>query len=241
MNTSGPFKQKRFVRAAQGGVISLVAPLGWFLLNLFVFSDARCQSVLLYAYMIGGSCLAFGLFGYIIGSKEDESLRLSLLDHNTGIFNARYFHMRMAQEFGTALRNDFPLSLIFIDIDHFKKVNDRFGHPTGDLVLKTVAQEITAMVRTGDVTARVGGEEFAVLLPNTDCDQAFATAERIRKRIKENPIVLPSRETVSITISAGVICRKLFPEHHVTELFELADKALFRAKNMGRDKVLIAE
>ena len=229
----------RVVRALQGGLISLGAPLGWFLLGLL---DVRgfTHSPLLYAYMFLGTSTAFSLFGYLIGAKEDESLRLSLMDHITGVFNARYFQMRLSQEFATSIRSDLPLSIIMFDLDRFKLVNDSHGHPAGDLVLKRVAQAIHAAVRVGDVTARVGGEEFAVLLPNTDGPSAALIAERVRETVKGMTIVLSSRKTVSVTISAGVITRTDHPECHFSELFEYADQALFKAKSLGRDRVVLA-
>jgi two-component system, cell cycle response regulator len=233
------YRQMRFVRAVQGAMISLGAPLGWFLLGLFGVNHAS-DTLLLYAYMLLGSLTAFTLFGYMIGSREDESLRLSLMDHVTGVFNARYFQLRLGQEFATSIRSDLPLSIIIFDLDRFKSINDEYGHPAGDVVLKRVAQAIDGSVRAGDVTARVGGEEFAVLLPNTVCEDAHAIAERIRQTIKTTKIELSSRKTVSVTISAGVISRADHPDSHFSELFELADQALFRAKNAGRDKVMVA-
>jgi diguanylate cyclase (GGDEF)-like protein len=233
------YRQMRFVRAMQGAMISLGAPLGWFLLGLFGANQAS-DTLLLYAYMLLGSLTAFTLFGYMIGSREDESLRLSLMDHVTGVFNARYFQLRLGQEFATSIRSDLPLSIIIFDLDRFKSINDEHGHPAGDVVLKRVAQAIDGSVRAGDVTARVGGEEFAVLLPNTACKDAHVIAERIRQTIKATKIELSSRKTVSVTISAGVISRADHPDSHFSELFELADQALFRAKNAGRDKVMVA-
>jgi diguanylate cyclase (GGDEF)-like protein len=233
------YRQMRFVRAVQGALISLGAPLGWSLIELLGVSGAS-NPLILYAYMILGSLTAFTLFGYMIGSREDESLRLSLMDHVTGVFNARYFQLRLGQEFATSIRSDMPLSIIIFDLDRFKAINDEHGHPAGDMVLKRVAQGIDGSVRAGDVTARVGGEEFAVLLPNTACEDAEAIAERIRETVKGMKIELSSRKTVSVTISAGVISRADHPDSHFSELFELADQALFKAKNAGRDRVIVA-
>jgi diguanylate cyclase (GGDEF)-like protein len=233
------YRQRRIVRALQGGLISLGAPLGWGLLSIFEISGA-VHSPLLYAYMILGTSTTFTLFGFLIGKREDESLRLSLMDHITGVFNARYFQMRLSQEFATSIRSDMPLSLIIFDLDRFKLVNDQHGHPAGDAVLSRVAQAIDSSVRIGDVTARVGGEEFAVLLPNTDGENALLIAERIRETVKGMSIPLPSRKTVSVTISAGVICRTDHSDSHFSELFELADQALFKAKSRGRNMVVMA-
>jgi diguanylate cyclase (GGDEF)-like protein len=233
------YKQKRIVRALQGGLFSLGAPLGWYILSLLEIRGT-IHSPLLYAYMIVGTFIAFALFGFLIGRNEDESLRLSLMDHITGVFNARYFQMRLSQEFATSIRSDLPLSIIIFDLDRFKLVNDHHGHPAGDVVLKRVAEAIDASVRVGDITARVGGEEFAVLLPGTDCENAMIIAERIRETVKGMTILLSSRKTVSVTISAGVICRTNHPECHFSELFELADQALFKAKDLGRDRIVAA-
>jgi diguanylate cyclase (GGDEF)-like protein len=233
------YRRRRVLRALQGGLISLGAPLGWSLFSLFEVFGAT-HSPILYAYMVLGTSSAFTLFGYLIGKKEDESLHLSLMDHVTGVFNARYFQMRLSQEFATSIRSDLPLSIIIFDLDRFKLINDNHGHPAGDVVLKRVAQAIDAAVRVGDVTARVGGEEFAVLLPNTDCEGALLIAERIRETIQNMVIELSSRRAVSVTISAGVICSSYHPESHFSELFELADRALFKAKNLGRNRVSLA-
>lgn len=156
-------------------------------------------------------------------------------DRLTDLYNRRYFDKIFNEKFIEAHRQHYPLSLLFVDIDHFKKVNDTFGHDKGDEVLKTVAHIIRALCRKDDIVARYGGEEFVILFPNMDVNNARQVAETIRKVIEERSIqIIGFRVTVSIGVAAT------FREIVSTkELIKSADEALYRAKSSGRNCVVM--
>ncbi len=171
--------------------------------------------------------------------KYDAIRRQVVTDHLTRLYNRRFFMNRAGEEIERSLRHQEPLSVLMIDIDHFKDFNDTYGHATGDRVLQTVAQAIRDALRTTDICARHGGEEFAVLLPNTPGEKAFFVAERVRRALsgmRYTGLGLPP--DVNITISVGVAtCPRDATD--LDELMELSDKALYRAKAGGRDQVLL--
>jgi diguanylate cyclase (GGDEF)-like protein len=156
---------------------------------------------------------------------------LSRTDALTGLRNRRSFDEELAMRFEYALRYGRPLTLVMIDIDHFKEVNDAFGHPVGDAVLQKVAEVLKRTTRRSDVVARFGGEEFAVLLPETPMREALQFAEKIRAAVAAEDLGpgMPPR----ITISAGVAAISQSPE----DLVAAADAALYRAKRSGRNRV----
>jgi diguanylate cyclase (GGDEF)-like protein len=169
--------------------------------------------------------------------KYDAIRRQVVTDHLTRLYNRRYFMNRAGEELERSLHNQAPMSIVMIDIDNFKAFNDNYGHATGDRVLQAVATIMQNAVRTSDICARHGGEEFAMLLPNTPGDNAIFLAERVRKTLgatRYTGLGLPS--DANITISAGVAtCPR--DATTVEELLDLADKALYRAKAAGRDMV----
>ncbi len=173
-------------------------------------------------------------------NKYDAIRRQVVTDHLTRLYNRRFFMNRAGEEIERSLRHQAPLSVLMIDIDHFKDFNDTYGHATGDRVLQTVAQAIRDALRTTDICARHGGEEFAVLLPNTPGENAFFVADRVRRTLsgtRYTGLGLPP--DVNITISVGVAtCPRDATD--LDELMELADKALYKAKAGGRDQVVLA-
>ncbi len=160
----------------------------------------------------------------------EELARQATTDPVTGLANHRRFHERLYEEVERALRYDHPLTVAVIDIDHFKRVNDSYGHQMGDRVLAEVAHRLALEARTGDVVARVGGEEFAWLMPDTDVDGARTAANRARDAISS----LRLDGFVSVTVSAG-ICG-FTPELDPGALMRCADEALYAAKHAGRDR-----
>jgi two-component system, cell cycle response regulator len=161
----------------------------------------------------------------------------ALTDALTDLPNRRYAMKRMEMEWANSLRADSPFSLITLDIDHFKAVNDSFGHDVGDIVLQETAAAIKRGLRRGDTCARMGGEEFLVLCPNTDEQNAEMVAERIRKGVEDNVVETPG-QTVNITVSLGVSTRT--PEIPTIEvLMKIADEAVYDAKDTGRNRVSI--
>lgn len=158
---------------------------------------------------------------------------LATTDGLTGLANHRHFQERLAEEFRRTQRYGLPLSFILLDVDYFKKYNDTFGHPEGDVVLKRVADILKYVARETDIVARYGGEEFAIILPETDSIGAAVFAERIRESIAE--AVWDKRE---ITVSVGVASARITTENGA-ELVEQADQSLYTSKSNGRNQVSV--
>jgi two-component system cell cycle response regulator len=164
----------------------------------------------------------------------------AITDGLTGLRSRRFFDQALRTEANRATRSGTPLSLLLLDIDHFKKVNDTFGHDGGDRVLVEVAHRLSRLVRPGDVVARYGGEEFAILLPSADITQAEEIAERVRQGIAAAPIAVSPSRLRQVTVSIGAA---LMPADSVdtTSLVIVADRALYAAKNTGRNRVACAD
>lgn len=163
--------------------------------------------------------------------------RLSAMDRLTGVFNRGYFDERLVAELSRARRHDQPLALVMLDVDHFKRFNDKHGHAAGDAALRAVSTLIRHSVRRSDLVARYGGEEFVMVLPVTTADQAFDKLDAMRQAVAELRIRLPKQQTTAqLTISAGIA---VFPDDGVTadELLDSADARLFEAKEAGRNRV----
>jgi diguanylate cyclase (GGDEF)-like protein len=160
----------------------------------------------------------------------------SMRDALTGMHNRRYLDQRMREELSYAARHRTGLGLLLLDIDHFKRVNDTWGHPAGDMVLRHVAQLIDSCVRKEDVAARFGGEEFAVLGRNTESGGARALAERIRKRVEDSPVYF-EKNIILVTLSVGVAVAEPPRVYEAPGAFlAAADQALYRAKQGGRNR-----
>jgi two-component system cell cycle response regulator len=170
--------------------------------------------------------------------------RSGFTDVLTGWNNRRYLHVRLNEELARARRDATTLTCLMLDIDHFKRVNDSFGHGAGDEVLKEIASRIESQVRASDVAARYGGEEFVILLPNTDTISGELLAERIRQEIQSVPFNLADRENLTVTVSIGIACtspRRDDSDLKTTgeSLVARADVALYQAKSAGRNRVAV--
>lgn len=169
--------------------------------------------------------------------KANELLkRLTNIDHLTNLFNRRYLAEVLDGEFFRARRNNDSLSLIIVDIDYFKKVNDSYGHQNGDLVLAAVASLAQRQLRAYDSAARYGGEEFVLVIPGTSLAGGVMVAERLRQAVLELDFPAPM-DDLAVTISAGVASYPSPDVDSVDSLFRRADEALYRAKQNGRNRV----
>lgn len=231
--------------------------------NSLIGEDVKMPSldrVLIYPFLIEERVIGAFLIGFVKGSiSEYEKNVLEILtnqtsvaisnallfekvnlmattDGLTGVFNHRYFQEKLSGELERAVRYNEKLVFMLLDIDFFKKVNDTYGHPVGDLVLKNVSKFLKSMARKVDIVARYGGEEFAVIMVQTNKDGGEKFAERIRKTIEGNEVLFPGGK-LKVTVSIGLAC---FPDDAKDKpsLIERADKALYKAKKTGRNKVV---
>lgn len=167
-----------------------------------------------------------------------ELMRRAMTDELTGLANRREFMASLDRAIAAARRNRRPLALAILDIDHFKRVNDTYGHPAGDAVIRTVASTAVDIMRGQDTVGRLGGEEFAVVLPDCSGDNAFAACERLRVAMREADLEMETGENISVTLSTGIA---VFAKDDSAEaMIARADAALYDAKNGGRDRVLLA-
>ncbi|MDO8494137.1 MAG: GGDEF domain-containing protein [Deltaproteobacteria bacterium] len=173
--------------------------------------------------------IALALANANLYSKTKE---LSLVDELTSVYNRRHFGQVMQIEWKRSVRFHRPLSLLMIDADHFKKYNDTYGHPKGDQVLKAIGKLLLGNLREVDTVARFGGEEFVILLPDTDKKGALSVAEKLRKLVEQN--------IAAVTVSIGVAT---YPDDvkEMDDLIDHADIALYQAKDYGRNRVYLYE
>lgn len=159
-------------------------------------------------------------------------------DPLTGLGSRRALEMTMERDIGLAARHQYPVSVLVIDVDYFKKINDTHGHSTGDKVLRATARAIQKELRLTDPAFRYGGEEFVVILNKTGLKGAHGLAERIRQHISDNALQI-SGKTINVTVSIGIATVE--PADDMTSLFERADRALYQAKCSGRNRCVVAE
>jgi diguanylate cyclase (GGDEF)-like protein len=186
----------------------------------------------------GGGCVR--TFTDITEHKrlEQKLLTLSRTDALTGLLNRGTFLEAAADELARAQRYGRPLSFLGLDLDHFKLINDRYGHPAGDRVLQVFAHTLAGCLRQHDHVGRMGGEEFAVLLPELTLEQAAETAERVLATVRELALNGPGGNVIGFTVSIGVA--QLAPAEELNHLLSRVDKALYRAKGDGRDCYRVA-
>ena len=174
-------------------------------------------------------------------------VRSGLTDFLTGFHNRRYLHARLCEELARAQRNHQPIACLMIDVDHFKRINDEYGHLAGDAVLREVAQRIDDEMRLSDTGARFGGDEFAIVLPHGSLTDGEKVAVRVLEAVRNEPIVVASQRSEVVTLSIGVAsaCPSAEGVRDFSELAEKliseADTALYRAKSAGRNRVEISQ
>jgi len=179
---------------------------------------------------------------HLLDELENKNTRLEEMvkkDSLTNLYNHRHFHESMNIAFDECMQRSAPLSCIVCDIDHFKKINDTYGHQAGDSILQSLALLFLSRIRTGDVASRYGGEEFAFILPDTGISEAAVLAEKIRHDVACASFDVADTD-ISITISMGVAAVPAGPVTTHTELIRLADDALYTAKQTGRNKVVLS-
>ena len=201
---------------------------------------------LILASFTGGRAIYAGLWvffgallivgGWVFGRQEDRLRRISVTDPLTGLANRRELERRLEQELERAARHGVPLSLLLIDVDHLKEINDRGGHRAGDRALGEVADAMRRSARSVDTPARVGGDEFAILAPTTSARDAVPLAARVQAALRARNAAGSDPISVSIGIADLDSAAELGADR---DLFEAADRALYRAKTSGRDRVAL--
>jgi two-component system cell cycle response regulator len=195
-----------------------------------------------------GRVLAAKVLALVTRGRAERSLEKKLLfaetnarvDALTGLFNRRHFEARLREEGAHARRHSRPLALVLVDLDHFKSVNDTYGHEEGDRVLKHVGGAIPTVLRAEDSAYRYGGEEFVILLRDCDAASAKAVGGRLRARLIATPITLgegAARVQKTVTFSGGFAAAEVSNGFATEDLVARADKALYRAKGAGRDRL----
>ncbi|RII28820.1 MAG: diguanylate cyclase [Geobacter sp.] len=218
------------------GAISITLPLSTYI------RETRTNKILIIAAAALTICLLVTLIYVLtwrlvikLDEVQKRLKKLASTDELTGLRNRRHIMKRLEEEFERAGRLNEPLCLIMLDIDHFKRINDTYGHPFGDLVLKRVARRLQEATRSYDITGRIGGEEFLVISPGTTAEEALHLAERLRTVVSQEPMGDGGKE-VTITISAGFALSSPADSGSET-LLKRADVALYRAKQGGRNRV----
>jgi diguanylate cyclase (GGDEF)-like protein len=193
---------------------------------------------LTYIYVFVATAIVFLGLGYVLGRRIDELRRLSTTDSLTGLANRRALHARLRDEWLRARRYDAPLSLLLVDVDGMKQINDERGHAAGDAVLRTAARAIVVTMRVTDFGARWGGDEFAIVAPNT----VRRSAQHLAKRLLEHLSNEAREHQASVTVSVGVATVEPNRDSSATidRLVVAADSALYQAKNDGKNRVRVA-
>ena len=229
-----------FMSCAYGSLFMLCAPL----VNLLPWDTANLAFESVWLVVLSFQALLFSIataFILLAMAKERTELRhkiAALIDPLTGIANRRSFLMEAEKMRQRLWTSKCPSAVLFIDLDQFKGVNDRFGHAVGDCVLREFAKTARSVLRAGDLLGRIGGEEFACVLNNTDFETAFAIAERLRCGFAEAAVSIDGYN-VNATVSIGLVVNR-DAVFDMAELIALADRALYRAKERGRNRVEIA-
>jgi diguanylate cyclase (GGDEF)-like protein len=200
----------------------------------YLFRPALVHSI---AFITGYCLLIVNGFGFLLlcKYKDDRTMEeLATVDSLTGLLNRRAFFERTEAARALSVRLEKPFALMMLDIDHFKRLNDRFGHATGDEALCVFAQTVRRELREHDIMGRLGGEEFALAMPGTDLAGALQAAERLRIAVSESPVLTDGNIYV-MTVSVGVVV--VDPTEHINSALARADRALYAAKSGGRNRV----
>jgi len=223
--------------------------LGYLIIGYDLWEKREATSFI--AIVISIVFLIGGLFAFFVGqlalNTTNDVKNLALLQHEsitdalTGLNNRRYFDQRLGEEVALSKRYKHPLTLMLLDIDYFKKVNDTYGHKVGDEVLQNLSRIILETVRDSDIVARYGGEEIVIITPNTSKQEAQILGERIRSLVEQTTVAVvgTSKEIVQVTVSIG-ICSLSLVIADKDALIEETDQALYAAKKYGRNRVVLS-
>lgn len=231
--------QKRYKYAALGALLSFIGPLGeWIVIKVFFGSIEDYLFVtLIYLELL---CLfLFSAVGYILGTNAEKIEGLAYRDHLTGLYNRHYLFERIAELIELHNRYHEKFSIVMIDLDKFKDVNDTYGHAVGDKTIHAVARCISKEIRNTDFAGRYGGEEFIVVCPSTGDRDCYELAERIRvavKKLKPRKLGYPGPQTISAGVFSLDASHK---EMSIVSLINNADLALYDAKGSGRNSVKV--
>ena len=241
--------------ALTAALLSQGSPLGALVLLAAIQRQSLTAQLaehgLLYVYMSLSTLVVFSIFGWVLGGFADDLVRqrrtlravnhrlrwLSDVDPLTGILSRRAVHRRLRAELKRAQRETSSLAVLMLDLDHFKNVNDVFGHVAGDRVLRRVGRHLRRLARATDSVGRIGGEEFLVVLPATAPSEAMRFAERLRQAIGARP---DDPRTPRVTTSVGVLTVVGPAPSDMEQTLRLADAALYRAKSEGRNRVSLS-
>ena len=239
---------KRRLYPVLGFFLAIGAPGGLLLMRALVHDELGnwewmavelSQRGLTYGYIAVSTAIIFVGLGRIIGANEDQLQRVSLTDPLTGLPNRRHFDRRLREELARVDRYQYPLTLMLLDLDGLKNINDEEGHEAGDNALRAVARTLQRTCRATDLAARIGGDEFTVLAPNITEAEAEKLAGRIRKTLTAEASWVASA-LPKLTLSIGVADTRCVTELHPDRLYAAADRALYRAKQDGKDRVVLA-
>jgi diguanylate cyclase (GGDEF)-like protein len=229
--------KKRYYYTAVALAVILFAFVSYVIIKSFINIYDFISSGVFYQDLILW-ILSAGLITTVIKLKKiifNEDLEnMALTDGLTGLYNRRYFDIFYDNIFAQSSRYDIPLALIMCDIDHFKKINDTYGHDKGDVILKEVAEVLKANTRKSDISARFGGEEFMLCLPSTRISNAIEVARKIKQMV----LKIQTKDIKKITISMGVTFYRKEFENHPLNLLKRLDSLLYEAKNRGRNRII---
>ncbi len=220
-------------------LVLMLSAVSMVVISWILYGGHSYQELGLYLplFLIAG-LIEFSILRYL--RNKDDSIRLmreaANRDFLTSLYNSRAFAKKMEQKIAVAQRNNIPFTLLIIDIDHFKQVNDQYGHLAGDAVLLQIADVMRETFSPRDHIARKGGEEFVILVDRCDAEQIKVIAERLRRNVENHRFILPDGGELKLTISGG---SATYPNVDEVELFVKADQALYQAKEDGRNRVYV--
>ncbi len=240
---------RRWVYAAAGTALSVLAPAGLFGLRASFAPDFGAAwlstelstHALTYGYLLAYGVIVLAFLGYCLGRRHDELELSCTTDPLTGLPNRRLFVQRVHEEARRAVRYRVPVSLLLLDLDDFKRVNDTRGHAAGDNVLRCVAECLRTTCRDTELAVRCGGDEFAVLAPETRAEDAYELARRIHVQLEKSCAEqLGDLSELPVSVSIGIADMQRAAEPTREALFEAADRALYVAKAAGKNRIVMA-